>query len=375
MDDRFLASDLDRGRVATLLYEHFVAGRLTRAELDERVTAALSTKTFGGLRRVLADLPGSAPVLERAALERCYRRLLTFYPARYRRIHEDEMLAVLMTGAPGGTRRPGIGEVTDLLLGALRVRCQPARDGAEPAWRDALAVLSVILPVVILLVSAVQAQRWYTPAPGSSSYESWLWTLRQIAAPLALVAVVLLRLRRAAALGAAGMLLWLALLSGSGTLLSGGLDAPGYLALGLVVVALIASPGPRRGLQILTSKHGALVVIATLAVSTTSPRMALIVIAVICAGMALVSSLSRWLLVLLAIPAIPAFAFVFWGPFAFLGGPSSAVFRAATTYLPLGLVMVTLAYLLPLVLLVLAVAAARRESLRSSQAPPASPIR
>jgi hypothetical protein len=99
------------------------------------------------------------------------------------------------------------------------------------------------------------------------------------------------------------------------------------------------------------------------------------VIAVICAGMALVSSLSRWLLVLLAIPAIPACALVFGGPFVLLGGPYSAVFRLATTFLPLGLVMVTLAYLLPLILLVLAVVAARHESLRSSQALPASSTR
>jgi hypothetical protein len=373
MDDRFRTSDSDRDRVTALLCGHFAAGRLTRAELDERVTATLNAKTSGDLRRVLADLPGSASILEQAALERGYRRLMAFFPARYRRIHEDEILAVLMTGAPGGKRRPGIGEAADLLLGALRVRCQPSRDGAEPAWRDALAVLSVILPVIILLVSAVQAQRWYTPAPGSSSYESWLWVLRQIAAPLGLVAVVLLRLRRAAALGAAGMLLWLALFSGTGTLLSGTSDAPGYLALGLVVIALMASPGPRRGLQILTWKHGALVVTATLTLSiTTSHWLALIVIAVICAGMALVSSLSRWLLVLLA---VPAYAFFFGGLFSFFDQPSSAVFHVATTYLPLGLAMVTLAYSLPLVLLVLAVMAARRESLRSSHAPPASPTR
>ncbi|MGH3827257.1 MAG: DUF1707 SHOCT-like domain-containing protein [Pseudonocardiaceae bacterium] len=371
MDDHFGASDRDRDRAAALLREHFAAGRLTRPELDERVTAMLNAKTSGDLRGILADLPGAAPGGHAAALERGYRRLLVFYPARYRHVHEDEMLAVLMTAAPGGKRRPGIGEATDLLLGALRVRCQPSRDGANPAWRDALAVLSVILPVIILLVSAVQdTQMWLLFETGQLPHVSALGVLRQLAVPLALAALVLLRLRRIAALTAAGMLVWLALLSGSGTLLSGSSDAPGYLALGLVVVALIASPGPRRGLQILTWKHGALVVIATLTLSiTTSHRLALVVIAVICAGMALVSSLSRWLLVLLA---IPAYAFCFGGPYSFFGEPSSAAFRVATTYLPLGLAMVTLAYLLPLVLLILAVVAARRESLRSSQVPPAS---
>ena len=69
------------------------------------------------------------------------------------------MLAVLMTQAPVGKRRPGIAEAADLLLGALRVRCQPPGGAAEPGWRGALAVLSVILPVLILLTAAVSQAR------------------------------------------------------------------------------------------------------------------------------------------------------------------------------------------------------------------------
>jgi len=63
MDDRMRASDADRDRVTDRLREHFAAGRLTQAELDERITAALSAKTLGDLRRVTADLPepGMAP--------------------------------------------------------------------------------------------------------------------------------------------------------------------------------------------------------------------------------------------------------------------------------------------------------------------------
>ena len=59
MDDRFRTSDADRDRVAALLRDHFAEGRLTREELDERLTATLSATTFGDLRRVLADLPGA----------------------------------------------------------------------------------------------------------------------------------------------------------------------------------------------------------------------------------------------------------------------------------------------------------------------------
>ncbi len=286
-------------------------------------------------------------------LERGYRRLLVFYPAPYRRIHEEEVLAVLMTAAPGGKRRPGIAEAADLILGALRVRCQPQRDGAAgPAWRDALAVLSVILPVIFLLIDMVQETQMLLsfPAPGAFSYGLPLWALEQPAAAFALVALVLLRLRRAAALAAVAMLLWVAFLSGAGTLVYGTADAYLFLVLGLEIVALAASPGPRRGLQILTWKHGALVVIAALAVATTSYPVTLIVIAVIGAAMALASSLDRWLLVLLAIPAWPFFTL------------------PVEVFLPLAswLSFIGQAYLLPLALLVLAVIAARRESLRSS---------
>jgi hypothetical protein len=61
MDDRYRTSDADRDRVAGLLRDHFAAGRITADELDERLTATLNAKTFGDLRRALADLPEAAP--------------------------------------------------------------------------------------------------------------------------------------------------------------------------------------------------------------------------------------------------------------------------------------------------------------------------
>lgn len=67
MDDQFRTSDADRDRVAAQLREHFAAGRLTREELDERLTVALSARIHGDLRRVLADLPGPAPVPRQAS--------------------------------------------------------------------------------------------------------------------------------------------------------------------------------------------------------------------------------------------------------------------------------------------------------------------
>ena len=62
MDDRIRIGDADRERVTARLREHFAEGRLTSEELEERITAALSAKTLGDLRRIMSDLPDPAPV-------------------------------------------------------------------------------------------------------------------------------------------------------------------------------------------------------------------------------------------------------------------------------------------------------------------------
>ena len=51
------ASDEDREQAAALLGDAFVAGRLTRDELDERCMAAYAAKTWGELDDLTADLP------------------------------------------------------------------------------------------------------------------------------------------------------------------------------------------------------------------------------------------------------------------------------------------------------------------------------
>ena len=58
MDDSIRVSDADRDGVTAQLRDHFAAGRITPGELDERLSAALNAKTFGDLRRIMADLPG-----------------------------------------------------------------------------------------------------------------------------------------------------------------------------------------------------------------------------------------------------------------------------------------------------------------------------
>jgi len=57
MYENIRVSDADRDRIVERLREHYADGRLTSDELDERVSAALSAKTYGDLRAIMTDLP------------------------------------------------------------------------------------------------------------------------------------------------------------------------------------------------------------------------------------------------------------------------------------------------------------------------------
>jgi hypothetical protein len=390
MDDRFRTSDADRDRAAARLRDHFAAGRLNAAELDERVAMALNAKTFGELHRVLADLPEARPAQQqpnrlppdRGGLERGYRWLLACYPAAYRRVHEEEMLAVLMTAAPHRKRRPGMAEAADLIWGALRVRCQPSRSSAEPGWRDALAVVSILLPLIIFITTAIQVAG-DLPVLLDSGWNAFRimrapWLLNQFTGPLVLLALSLLRLQRIATRATVALLIGLAYLAYLAILShrSGGPDPVGFsliaggpyimLALGLQMAAVTASPGLRRGLQLVTWKHVALAVIAAVAVAITSYPWTLVVIPVICAAMALTSSLGRWLLVLLAIPLGPYVAVPY--PYVIAWGPHMRLY-VASLMSPGALGQ---ACVLAAVFLGVFVVAACRESLRSRKLAPPS---
>jgi hypothetical protein len=54
---RVRVGDAERERTAAAMGEHFAAGRLTRAELDERLAAAWAARTAEDLDRLTADLP------------------------------------------------------------------------------------------------------------------------------------------------------------------------------------------------------------------------------------------------------------------------------------------------------------------------------
>ncbi len=64
------ASDAERERTVEQLREHFAAGRVTEAELDERVQSAYQAATVGELAVLMTDLPALplSPAQQRAAL-------------------------------------------------------------------------------------------------------------------------------------------------------------------------------------------------------------------------------------------------------------------------------------------------------------------
>jgi hypothetical protein len=215
-------------------------------------------------------------------LEICYRRLLRWFPAEHRALHQEEMLGVLMAGAEPGRNRPSRAESADLLLGAARIRVRPGRALSDgPGWRDALAVYSIAAPLLVLISTLIG---WLAAEPEQSTRLglSGLTTMPAglYFAPLlvttatwvaiggqVLVAVLgLLGLRRWAAAAAATSALYLGITAilQLYTPLSVGIPISVlYIPFALVApisetVALLASPGPRRGRQLMRRREWAL---------------------------------------------------------------------------------------------------------------------
>jgi hypothetical protein len=79
-------------------------------------------------------------------LERGYRRLLAFYPKAFRREHEEEMLAVLMSAATEGQRRPRLAESVDLLRNGIVMRVRQTQVPVAWEYRH----IGLMLPVRVL---------------------------------------------------------------------------------------------------------------------------------------------------------------------------------------------------------------------------------
>ena len=74
-------------------------------------------------------------------LERAYRRLLAWYPRKFRDEHGPEILAVLMAGAPDGKHRPGLAESADLIRSGLWMRLRPGVPRSARTVRAAVRVM------------------------------------------------------------------------------------------------------------------------------------------------------------------------------------------------------------------------------------------
>ncbi len=217
------------------------------------------------------DMPATDPA-GAAVLERRYLRLLRCYPPAHREFHQEEMLGVLLAAARPGQRTPGLGQAVNLAACGLviRVRRIPGWLAAD-AGQDALAVVSLITPAVVVILLALG---WGAQAANlAPAARVPFWTLllvlpspgQWVVAMIAWLAVVLLGLTgsRGAAAAIASISLtiaWPVALTVSvqqSHYLSGGLvlflgptrNVPVFLA-SLAACSLVFSPGPRRGLAV-----------------------------------------------------------------------------------------------------------------------------
>lgn len=356
-------------------------------------------------------------------LERRYRRLLVLYPEDHRREHAEEMVGVLLAAAAGGpaegAQRPVMWPVmwlarvgqdaadsADLAAGAARIRgrqavrrirrsrwfCATVRD---PWWSDALAVVSVVAPLLLIVAALAEFSIPQVAASSMTGHLHWrldtyvsLSDLPLASGAPAIAALAFLRMRRAAALAAAAVAVGLGAAEASPAL--HGYASPA-VALSILLActaaaALLLSPGPERGLALLTGRGAALVgagglILGGFSVGGSawfrypSPEVGFtsfnseaaglpadLLIAVVLAGTALFclrTPVGRRVLALLAIPVIP-YAFLWQEK---LAGDLVGPFRGASGLVPSS---IPLLYLPPLILACLLVACTRLARRRTS---------
>jgi hypothetical protein len=207
-----------------------------------------------------------------ARLERRYRRLLAWFPAAHRNVYGEEMIGVLMASAPEGEDRPSTAEAVDLIGGGLRARLGRLRtpDG-DQHWRDALAVFSVVAPFLLFFQLALvySTVAWIGPGARDASPAMKAAVLTMLAASaVALVAVAI-----GPALARRGRNATVTAIAAIGAVigLAGTIQAylvwgyhyywlPSYFTLIFIieVVGVLASPGPRRGRELL-SRNGLII--------------------------------------------------------------------------------------------------------------------
>ena len=127
-------------------------------------------------------------------LERAYRRLLAWYPRKFRRENEQEILAVLIAGAPPGQRRPGLAESADLIRSGLWLRLWPSVPRSARTVRAAVklmyagaAVSTVNLVILLALIGDQKGSASWLSTPfipvsiawSLAPLALWLWMARE----------------------------------------------------------------------------------------------------------------------------------------------------------------------------------------------------
>ncbi|WP_186404139.1 hypothetical protein [[Actinomadura] parvosata] len=102
------------------------------------------------------------------SLERRYRDLLR-WSQWHRRLHEQEMLAVLLQSAAPAQQRPALSDALDLIRGGLRVRIHHVIGApSAPHWRRAVNLAALLGPLALftrdLAGTASFAARWLLDA-------------------------------------------------------------------------------------------------------------------------------------------------------------------------------------------------------------------
>jgi hypothetical protein len=214
---------------------------------------------------------------EPAALERGYRRLLAWYPKPFRAEQGEEILAVLMAGAEQGQRRPRLAEALDVIRSAVRMRLWPTRSGPERRdLADALAAFSLLGPLFLLAADVLLVALPYRmpPSPfplrpfypdteigGMALLRVHLFDI-SVGCEMIIALLVLLGLRWLAVLAIpaafayfAASSWWIPWMPYPLQLITAGV----YL---VEMAALLGSPGPRRGRELVNWRYGAVLLLA-----------------------------------------------------------------------------------------------------------------
>jgi hypothetical protein len=238
-----------------------------------------------------AELDGHSsrlPARRRTRMERRYRRLLALYPKAHRQEHAEEMIGVLFAAADYDARirapkpvawalRSGqhVADCADLVAGAARIRGrmvvnrvrQATRSGwmvPDRRWSDALAVVSVIAPLLLLVAALAEFHLPQAVASSLTGHPHWRLTatlglgdLPLAAGAPAVAVLALLRLRRLAGLGAIAAAIGQVSAAAQRpappfTGYSSPVVAFTVLLACTAAAALLISPGPDRGLALLT---------------------------------------------------------------------------------------------------------------------------